>query len=148
MLIKKSSDIPYSEVTPRSVYLNRRRFLTTTAAAGAAAHVLFSTNSTVPTVGASGAIAGVMGAYVITFPGARVLTLVPIVFFITTIEIPAYIILLYWLLIQFLSGAASMMAADPGQGGVAWFAHVGGFLTGIPLMLLLRQPARRSRRYS
>jgi rhomboid family protein len=109
--------------------------------AGAAGHVLFSANSAVPTVGASGAISGVMGAYLITFPRARILTLVPIIIFLTTIEIPAYIILIYWLLLQFLSGAASL-GADAGQGGVAWFAHVGGFAAGIPLMLLLRKPRR------
>lgn len=109
--------------------------------AGAVAHVLFSANSALPTVGASGAISGVMGAYLITFPRARILTLVPIVFFLTTVEIPAYLILIYWLLLQFLSGAASL-GADAGQGGVAWFAHVGGFAAGIPLMLLLRRRRR------
>ena len=115
--------------------------------AGAAAHVLFSADSTLPTVGASGAIAGVMGAYLITFPRARILTLVPIIFFFTTIEIPAYIILLYWLLLQFFSGAASIASTDQALGGVAWFAHIGGFAAGIPLMLLMRT-RRRSRRSS
>jgi len=110
--------------------------------AGSVGHVLFSANSALPTVGASGAISGVMGAYLITFPRARILTLVPIVIFLTTIEIPAFIILLYWLLLQFLSGAASL-GADAGQGGVAWFAHVGGFAAGIPLMLVLRRPRRK-----
>ena len=112
--------------------------------AGAAAHVLFSAHSTLPTVGASGAIAGVMGAYLITFPSARILTLIPFFFFFT-IELRAYVILLYWLLIQFFYGAASLGATEAGQGGVAWFAHVGGFAMGIPLMLLLRGP-RRGRR--
>ena len=107
--------------------------------AGAAAHVLFSAHSTLPTVGASGAIAGVMGAYLITFPSARILTLIPFFFFFT-IELRAYVILLYWLVIQFFYGAASLAATNAGQGGVAWFAHVGGFAMGIPLMLLLRSP--------
>ena len=115
--------------------------------AGAAAHVLFSGDSVLPTVGASGAIAGVMGAYMVTFPGARILTLVPIIFYPATFEVPAVIILLYWLLLQFASGAASLAATDAGQGGVAWFAHVGGFVIGIPLMLLLRRP-RQGRRSS
>ncbi|MBI4443087.1 MAG: rhomboid family intramembrane serine protease [Acidobacteria bacterium] len=109
--------------------------------AGALTHILSSSQSTVPTVGASGAIAAVMGAYLITFPRARVLTLVPIFFFLTTVEIPAIFILLYWLLLQFLSGAASLGLMD--QGGVAWFAHIGGFLAGVPLMLLLRRRSGR-----
>lgn len=114
--------------------------------AGAVTHMAFSLNSMLPTVGASGAIAAVMGAYLITFPGARVLTLVPIFFFLTTVEIPAYLILVYWLLLQLLSGVASVGATDA-TGGVAWFAHVGGFVAGVPLMLLLRRGGR-SRAYS
>jgi len=109
--------------------------------AGSVAHVLASADSGVPTVGASGAIAGVMGAYLITFPRARVLTLIPF-FFLFTRELPAYVILLYWLLLQSFSGAASLGAADATQGGVAWFAHIGGFLVGIPLMLLMRGQRR------
>ena len=111
--------------------------------AGALTHWFFNLNSEVPTVGASGAIAAVMGAYLITFPRARIVTLAPIIIFITTIEIPAYLMLLYWMLLQFLSGVASIGVADPMQGGIAFFAHVGGFIAGIPLMLLLRR--RRSR---
>lgn len=111
--------------------------------AGSVAHVLFSAGSVVPSLGASGAIAGVMGAYLITFPGARILTLIPF-FFLFTRELPAYMILLYWLLLQFFSGAASLGAADAAQGGVAWFAHIGGFVAGIPLMLLLRGRRRQS----
>jgi membrane associated rhomboid family serine protease len=111
--------------------------------AGAVTYVYFSLESTMPSLGASGAIAGVMGAYLVTFPRARVLTLVPIFFFLTTWEIPAYFILIYWFLLQFLNGVGSIAATDQG-GGVAWFAHVGGFLAGVPLMLLLR-PSGRSR---
>ncbi|MBI2815560.1 MAG: rhomboid family intramembrane serine protease [Acidobacteria bacterium] len=108
---------------------------------GAVTFYYFSFNSTIPTVGASGAIAGIMGAYLVTFPGARVLTLVPIFVFLTRVEIPAFVMLIYWLLVQFASGVISMNVQQ--QGGVAWFAHVGGFLAGIPLMLLLRRPRRR-----
>lgn len=110
--------------------------------AGSMAHWTFNWNSLVPTVGASGAIAAVMGAYLITFPGARIRTLVPIFIFLTWFDIPAFVILLYWLALQLLSGVASVAVADPMQGGVAFFAHVGGFVAGIPLMLLLRRPRR------
>lgn len=112
--------------------------------AGAVAHWMFNMTSTVPTVGASGAIAAVMGAYLITFPGARIKTAIPIIIFITTVELPAYVLLIYWLLLQLLSGVASVAVTDPMQGGVAFFAHVGGFIAGIPLMILLR-PSRRYR---
>ncbi len=86
--------------------------------------------SPVPTLGASGAIAGVMGAFVLIYPRARVVTLIFIVFFITTIEIPAAFMLLYWFAIQLVSGLMSFSSFTD-QGGVAWFAHVGGFLAGI-----------------
>ena len=112
--------------------------------AGALTHWFFNPASQVPTVGASGAISAVMGAYLITFPGARIRTLVPIIFFITWMDLPAFVILLYWLALQFLSGVASVAVTDPMQGGVAFLAHVGGFVAGIPLMILLR-PRRRSR---
>lgn len=110
--------------------------------AGAILQLLMSADSTVPNLGASGAIAGVMGAYLITFPGARIRTLVPLIIFFTTFDIPAYLVLLYWIALQFFNGFASIGAQD--QGGVAFFAHVGGFLAGIPLMLLLRRPRRRA----
>jgi len=112
--------------------------------AGALTHWFFNLNSIVPTVGASGAIAAVMGAYLITFPGARIRTLVPVFIFLTWFDVPAYVILIYWLLLQLLSGVASVAVTDPMQGGVAFFAHVGGFIAGIPLMILLR-PGRRYR---
>jgi len=111
--------------------------------AGALTHWMFNLSSLVPTVGASGAIAAVMGAYLITFPGARIRTVVPLFIFLTWFDLPAFIILIYWLALQLLSGVASVAVADPMQGGVAFLAHVGGFVAGIPLMLLLR-PRRRS----
>lgn len=109
--------------------------------AGAVLQLLMSADSTVPNLGASGAIAGIMGAYLVTFPGARIRTLVPIFFFVTTINIPAYVMLIYWLILNFFSGVASVGAQD--QGGVAFFAHVGGFVAGVPLMLLFRRPRGR-----
>jgi membrane associated rhomboid family serine protease len=103
--------------------------------------VIANPYSRVPTIGASGAIAGVMGAYLIKFPRARIVTLIPIVIFITTVEIPAAFLLLWWFAIQFVSGFGSLAETNYTGGGVAWFAHVGGFVAG---MLLIRAfPARK-----
>jgi len=109
-------------------------------------HVLFNGDSRVPTIGASGAIAGVMGAYVVKFPHSKITTLVPVFVFITTMEIPAYFILLYWFVIQFFSGIGSVGHSHLSQGGVAWFAHVGGFLAGVGLILVMRTQERFSHR--
>jgi membrane associated rhomboid family serine protease len=98
-------------------------------------------NTMVPTVGASGAIAGVMGAYLIKFPRARVVTLIFVFIFITTIDIPAAFLLIYWFLIQFYSGVGSLHEASESGGGVAWFAHIGGFIAGMVLVALM--PARQ-----
>jgi membrane associated rhomboid family serine protease len=94
-----------------------------------------SIGSPVPTVGASGAIAGVMGAFLILYPRARVVTLIFVFIFITTYEIPAAFMLLYWFAIQLLSGLGSLAAVAQAQ-SIAWFAHVGGFLAGILLIRL------------
>jgi membrane associated rhomboid family serine protease len=110
--------------------------------AAAVVQVIANPYSRTPTIGASGAIAGVMGAYLIKFPRARIITLIPIFFFITTMEIPAVFLLLWWFAIQFLNGVGSLGAADYTGGGVAWFAHVGGFITG---MLLIRLFPPRNR---
>ncbi|HEV2688928.1 MAG TPA: rhomboid family intramembrane serine protease [Bryobacteraceae bacterium] len=110
--------------------------------AAALVHILVNSNSTVPTVGASGAIAGVMGAYLIKFPGARIVTLVPIIIFFTTIDLPAAFLLLYWFAIQFFSGVGSVGYSQASSGDVAWFAHIGGFLTGMGLILILRPRQR------
>ena len=107
-------------------------------------HIAFNADSRVPTIGASGAIAGVMGAYVIKFPHSRITTLVPITIFLTTVDIPAYFILLYWFVIQFFSGVGSVGHSHLSQGGVAWFAHVGGFLAGVALILVMRTEKRWS----
>jgi membrane associated rhomboid family serine protease len=98
--------------------------------------IISSPYSRMPTIGASGAIAGVMGAYLIKFPRARIITLVPIFFFITTMEIPAAILLLWWFAIQFFSGFGSLGSNDYSSGGVAFFAHIGGFLAGMALIKL------------
>jgi rhomboid family protein len=112
--------------------------------AAAIAHILVNANSVIPTVGASGAIAGVMGAYLIKFPRAHIRTLVFIFIFITTVDIPAFFLLLYWFAIQFFSGVGSVGYSTTSSGDVAWFAHVGGFLAGMALVVLL--PAKQRAR--
>src|SRR5579871_6383951 len=106
-------------------------------------HIVVNANSPVPTVGASGAIAGVMGGYLIKFPRARIVTLIPIFVFITTMEIPAAVMLVWWFLIQLVSGVGSLAETDYTGGGVAWFAHVGGFLAGMLLIKLFPQRPRK-----
>jgi membrane associated rhomboid family serine protease len=114
--------------------------------AAALTHVVLNADSRVPTIGASGAIAGVMGAYMVKFPHARVLTLIPIFIFFTTIEIPAVLMLAYWFLLQVFSGFGSVGYSNVSRGGVAWFAHVGGFLTGILLVNLMAPRERYQNR--
>jgi hypothetical protein len=95
-------------------------------------------SSTLPTVGASGAIAGVLGAYLVLFPQARVLTLIPIFYFVRLIEIPAFIYLGFWFISQLFNGIFALAAADVFQsGGVAWWAHIGGFVFGLAVIRLL-----------
>lgn len=110
----------------------------------AAALAQFAANpdSRVPMVGASGAIAGVMGAYLLKFPHSRILTLLPIFVFFTTIEVPATLVLVYWFVIQFFSGVGEVAASASSRGGVAWFAHIGGFLAGMALIKILRTRER------
>jgi membrane associated rhomboid family serine protease len=102
--------------------------------------VIFNPYSRVPTIGASGAIAGIMGAYLIKLPRTRINTLFFFIF-VTTLEIPAPFLLLFWFGMQFMNGVGSLGAADYNGGGVAWFAHVGGFLSGMALARFL--PDRR-----
>jgi membrane associated rhomboid family serine protease len=103
--------------------------------------------SPIPTLGASGAIAGVMGGFMLLYPRARVVTLVFIIIFITTIELPAAFMLLYWFAIQLLSGLQSVRSFTD-SGGVAWFAHVGGFLAGLVLIRVFAGTGRGRPRYS
>ena len=103
-------------------------------------HILFNLGSSVPSVGASGAIAGVMGAYFVLFPSARVLTFI----FVFFTWLPAWLILGYWFVLQFMSGASTSIAsASQASGGVAFWAHVGGFLTGVALIRLFPRRAPR-----
>jgi membrane associated rhomboid family serine protease len=110
------------------------------------AHIFFNPGSPVPSVGASGAIAGVMGAYFLLFPAARVLTVVPI-FFAWFVWLPAWVVLGYWFLAQFVSGAATSIAQTSGTmrnaGGIAFWAHVGGFVAGVLLIKLFKPRQQR-----
>lgn len=105
----------------------------------AAIQVAARPDSIVPMVGASGAIGGVMGAYVTLYPRVRVDLLVILGFYVTTVSVPAIFMLGYWFLIQLIGGAASLARED--VGGVAFWAHVGGFVAGALLVLLFRRPA-------
>jgi membrane associated rhomboid family serine protease len=110
------------------------------------AHALMNPASVIPSIGASGAIAGVLGAYLILFPRARVLTIIPILIFFTIREVPALIVLGLWFVLQLFIGFASLgMPAD--SGGVAYFAHIGGFAAGVVLVALMggTRPRRGSR---
>ena len=104
-------------------------------------------NSVVPTVGASGAVAAVLGAYLIWFPKARVRVVIPIVFLVfIPFQLPAIVMIGFWFLQNLLAGYATINAAATADAGVAWFAHIGGFLFGAAIALMLRRPPKRSRR--
>jgi len=109
------------------------------------AHAVMNPGSDVPSIGASGAIAGVLGAYIVLFPKQRVTTLIPIFIFITVREIPAIFLLGFWIVMQLFFGAASMGGDLQRSGGVAYFAHIGGFVAGMVLITLLggRRPPPR-----
>jgi len=110
--------------------------------AAALAQIVVNSGSRVPTIGASGAIAGVLGAYFVCYPRARITTLIPLFIFFWTVEIPAILLLGYWFLIQFLVGLQMLSIQTATAGGVAWWAHIGGFVTGALLALTMR-PRRR-----
>ena len=107
-------------------------FYVLTGLAAAGAHVITGPSSTAPVVGASGAISGIMGAYLILYPRARVLTLIPLGFFLRTAYLPAWVMLGYWFVLQALSAAVT--PAEAGGGGVAFMAHIGGFVAGAALV--------------
>lgn len=105
-------------------------------------HTTLNPSSDIPSIGASGAVAGVLGAYLVSYPFARVSTIIPIIFFIQIVEIPAVIVLSVWFLMQFL-GASGGEAA-----GIAWWAHIGGFVAGIGLLFVLARRPRQPYGYS
>jgi membrane associated rhomboid family serine protease len=108
--------------------------------AAALAQVLADPSSYIPMVGASGAISGVMGAYLVLYPRVRVFTLVFLGFFVTTIALPAWVMLIYWMAIQIFGGLADSVSEQ--GGGVAFWAHVGGFVAGVVLIKLFAKPNR------
>jgi membrane associated rhomboid family serine protease len=124
--------------------LGHGRFVVLYAASGIAAalaQTLVNPASGIPMVGASGAVSGVLGAYLLLFPYATVLTLVTFGFFWRFIHLPAVIVLGLWIVFQFLSGYVSLGGAA--EGGVAFFAHIGGFFAGMALLFVLRPRASR-----
>ncbi|RME65504.1 MAG: rhomboid family intramembrane serine protease, partial [Nitrospirae bacterium] len=108
-------------------------------------HFVFNINSTVPAIGASGAIAGVMGAYFIMFPHSRIITLVPLFFIPYFIEIPAFVYLWVWFMTQVFSGTFSLVAPEA-AGGIAWWAHIGGFAFGVLSLPLFKKNENQYRR--
>ena len=108
-------------------------------------HIALQPASPLPMVGASGALAGVLGAYALAFPRARVSTLVTLGFFLTVLRLPALIVLGFWFALQFLSGLSSMRMA--GSTGVAHWAHVGGFVLGLLLLWVFQKPREKRRAY-
>src|SRR5438105_1777570 len=107
------------------------------------AHAVMNPASRIPSIGASGAIAGVLGGYIVMFPRARVTTLIPIFVFITVREIPAVVVLGLWFVLQLFIGTASVGAGPEQSGGVAVFAHIGGFIAGMILVVLMGGLRRR-----
>jgi membrane associated rhomboid family serine protease len=107
-------------------------------------HAIIDTSSRLPMVGASGAVAGILGAYLLLFPRARVHTLIFFGFFVQTVRLPAVLVLGLWIAIQFIHGTLS--AGPVEQGGIAWFAHIGGFICGIAIIKLLFKSRRGHRK--
>jgi membrane associated rhomboid family serine protease len=112
----------------------------------ASAHVIFNPASTAPVLGASGAIAGVLGCYTRLFPFARLIVLIPILFFPFFFEVPAVVFTGLWFLMQMIQGTGALLMPSAG-GEIAWWAHVGGFVAGLVLAPVIRQSARRYRPY-
>ena len=110
--------------------------------AAAMAQIMANPMSEVPMVGASGAISGVMGAYLVLFPRVRVFTMVPLGFFFYQMALPAWVMLIYWMALQFFGGITSIVSEDGGGGGVAFWAHVGGFVAGVVLIKVFERRDR------
>lgn len=114
-------------------------FYLLTGIGSAIAHIYFNQESSIPTVGASGAISGIMGAYLVLYPGGKVTTYIPPFFFVA---VPAFVFLIFWMIFQTFQGIASL-GIPSSTGGVAWWAHIGGFLLGAVLIFVFRKPEER-----
>lgn len=124
--------------------LGHARYLVFYLGCGVAAslcHAFFNAASRLPSLGASGAISGVLAAYLFLYPRSRILTLVPIFLFFTA-EVPAFLFIAFWFVVQFFSGAASLSTSTPTTGGTAYFAHIGGFVAGLVLLAALKPPRK------
>lgn len=110
------------------------------------AQMLVAPASAIPNLGASGAVAGVLGAYILLFPGAAVMTIIPIFIFIEVARVPAYLVIGFWFVLQLGNGLASLGPQLATSGGVAWFAHIGGFVTGLALAVPAAIASRGRRR--
>jgi len=117
-------------------------FYVTCGIAACLAQMLATASATIPSLGASGAIAGVLGGYLVLFPGAVVVTIIPVFFFIEVARLPAYLVIIFWFVVQLASALVSL-GHTASAGGVAWFAHIGGFVAGL---LLAAPAALRHRR--
>lgn len=113
--------------------------------AAALTFALINPNSNIPMVGASGAISGILGAYILRYPFARVQTLVIFFFFLRIIRLPAVVLLGFWFILQLISGSSAMSTSS--SGGVAWFAHIGGFIFGAAVFLILGKRYKKRRYY-
>lgn len=109
----------------------------------AGTYIAMNMASTVPTIGASGAIAGILGAYLVSFPGAKITTIIPLFIIFWTIRLPAILVLGYWFLIQFVAGFQVLNIESASAGGVAWWAHIGGFVAGMVFALIFPKQRKR-----
>lgn len=111
--------------------------------AAAGAHIITNPESDIPTVGASGAISGVLGAYLMLYPMARIIVIIPILFFWDVIKLPALIVLSFWFVTQLFQGTLSLAIETTAKGGVAWWAHIGGFVFGMLIVHIFKKKSRK-----
>ena len=103
-------------------------------------HLAFHSESSVPAIGASGAVAGVLGAYLISYPFARILTIIPFIIVWPVIQLPAIVVLGFWFAVQLVHGAAGLAGTGAEAAGIAWWSHIGGFLAGLVLIGIFARP--------